>query len=71
MRTDVASPQAWCEGLWQTRREGRRSFLKGTGLAEAAGESKGKKKGWDMWSDLYPIVSGEMWLPQRAGLGPS
>lgn len=29
------------------------------------------RKGWDMWSDLYPIVSGEMWLPQRAGLGPS
>lgn len=44
MRTDVASPQAWCEGLCQTRGEGRRSFLKGTGLAEAAGESKGKKR---------------------------
>lgn len=44
MRTYVASPQAWCEGLWQTRGEGRRSFLKGTGLAEAAGESKGKER---------------------------
>lgn len=37
MRTDVASPQAWCEGLWQTRGEGRRSFLKGMGQREGKG----------------------------------